>query len=170
LTYDLEAVLSHRPFTDLLARHGVGMRLTQDLRGVDLVEARVDLDFLPGSGLIPWFNLGLAASHRPESPLREHPFTRWQIAPGATAWHWLGEGSRLRTDLNLSIFVDTPNPAGSRAGLFASLVVAYDFLLGSGLTDFRTTRAFRDRLEEGGPPTPPGPAATDSYWVEAAPP
>lgn len=169
LTYDIEAVLSHRPFTDLLSRPGIGMRLTQDLRGVDRVEARIDLDFLPGSGLAPWFNLGLIASHRPESPIREHPFTRWQIAPGATLWHWLGEGSRLRTDLNLSIFVDTPNPAGSQAGLFASLVFAYDFLLGGGLTDFRTTaRPFRDRLQEGGPLASPGAPANDTYWVEAA--
>lgn len=165
---DAQAVLAHRPFTDLLGRYGLSARINQDLRGFDRVDLAGELDLLPGAGFVPWLSLGLSASHRATSVLRQHAFTRLQIAPRAMLWHWLGAGQRLRTELDCSVFVDVPNPSGSRAGVFASLLLGYDFWLGDGLGDFRSSaRIYRARLEEGGPPRPPGSSANDTYWLEA---
>lgn len=165
---DMEAVVAHRPFTDLLGRYGLSARVNQDLRGFDRIELESELDLLPGAGLAPWLSLGLSASHRAASVLREHAFTRLQVAPRAMLWHWLGAGQRLRTELDLSMFVDVPNPSGRRAGVFASLLLGYDFWLGDGLGDFRASaRFYRARLEENGPPRAPGSSANDTYWLEA---
>lgn len=165
---DVEAVLAHRPFTDLLGRYGLSARVNQDLRGFDRIQIESQLDLLPGAGLAPWLSLGLSASHRAASVLREDAFTRLQVAPRAMLWHWLGAGQRLRTELDLSMFVDVPNPSGRRAGVFASLLLGYDFWLGDGLGDFRASaRFYRARLEENGPPRAPGSSANDTYWLEA---
>lgn len=167
---DAKGAVVHRPFIDTLGRHELGARFIPDAGGFDRVDARSEIDLLAGAGWMPWLALGIGASHRPSFALREHAFTRWQISPHATFWHWAGEGSRLRSDLDVTVFLDTPNPSGARAGVFASIALSYDFLLGDGLGDFRVSeRPFRARLEEGGPGPEPIAPANDVYWREDEP-
>ncbi len=167
---DAKSALVHRSFIDTLGRHELGARFIPDVGGFDRIDARSELDLLAGAGWMPWLGLGLGVSHRPSFALRQRAFTRWQLSPHATFWRWAGAGSRLRSDLDVSVFVDTPNPSGARAGVFASIALAYDFLLGDGLGDFRPSeRPFRARLEEGGPAPDPIEPANDVYWRENEP-
>lgn len=167
MSLDVRTTLIQRPFLDAFARHSMGVRLDLDPAQIDRIDVRSQFDLLAGGGHSPWIGLDLSASHRPSSWLRRHAFTRWQVAPRAMFWHWAGPGNRWRSEVGLSFFVDAPNPTGPGAGVFASLGLAYDFLLGDGLRDFRTSqRLFRARLEENGPSARPRAQSEDPAWRE----
>jgi hypothetical protein len=141
--------LDQRPLIDTILRYGLQVRSNPDLAGVDRTDARVELDTLPGEGLMPWLGLTVLASYRPRGELRDEGFVRFAFTPSAFFWHWASRLWRITADVRATYLIDVPQTArsGSLSGL---LVVALEYTGGRGLRDHAPReRPFRDRLEEG---------------------
>jgi hypothetical protein len=164
-TVDLSLRLDHRPYVDTFLRTGVRARFSPGLVGTDRIDGFASAQLLAGTGLAPWLRFDALLSHRPESPQREHPFTRVAATPTVVFWHWLSDAQRIALEASASWFVDTPGKYGRESALSGQLQLAYDYSYLRGLEDYSLAeRPFRARLEEGLPSRRRRTPITRSQW------
>ncbi|MBN1609510.1 MAG: hypothetical protein JW940_22960 [Polyangiaceae bacterium] len=162
---DLALYLSHRPTTDGLFRYGLKARLLPDFDGIDAADASAGWRVLPGSGLVPCFELDAAMSLRPASSLRDSGFVRAMLGPRVMFWHWLAPSQRVTLSLAGAYYRDLPAVFSEADGFFAIVELGYDFSWWRGLGDLSAgDRPFQQRLEEGSGQHAWVAPARDPYW------
>jgi hypothetical protein len=157
--------LAWKPLLDTIVKPQISIRTMPDWTQIDRYEARVDVDAVPGRGLVPWLGLTWVASERPVTADRSASFLRTTVQARVTAWTWLRGAHRLALAGLVQYLFDTPAPQFSQPPLSGSLSLSYDFAAARGVGDLPPRLVpFRDRMEEGSDRVHRREPVTDGSW------
>jgi hypothetical protein len=108
---DLALVTSWRPLVDGLGKLTLSGRALPDFEGIDRTGAEASWIFLPFDALNALVDVEVSSSLRPDGPSRSRSFFRQGASVGASYWHWISDGERLRFFARVGGAFDAPRGA-----------------------------------------------------------